>query len=333
MRVSACAAMAMTLCLSSYANADSFTDVADEVKAQVQAADATIASIHSDIAFALTTGLRQSPSCTDAGDCSRRPDLIAATRFDAKVKFVAAILESGVRELFPEIESRIPGSADDLFGVVVVESDEWKTASSASGRIAISTAMSSASSLEDFLAFAIAREMAHVIARHHEQNSTASILASLAMNVVVPGSAIVKSVVSLGSAAIASNASGDEQARQADALAVWILKASGYKLEDVAMATAMLQKTPSRERWSYRLAGAADYLVANVEAPAAVAPPVKVARASAPPRVQESDLARLRTAGAPVVSYVSNGAILLSAASDAPKVAASAGRRASYYDM
>ncbi len=190
--------------------------------------------------------------------------------------------------------------------------------------------------MDDFLAFVIAREMGHIIARHHERNSTASIVASLAMNVIVPGSAVVKSAVSLGSAAIASNTGRDEQARQADVLAAWILKASGYKLEDVAMATSILQKTPSRERWSSQLAGASSYLLANVKAPAEAASNENVVHAAATPpasavRVQESVLVGLRTTGSPVVSYVSDGAVLLSG-TDTRKVASSA-HQASYYDM
>ncbi len=114
---------AISFVLAALATTFAGATAAQETEHFLQTADTTVAAIHSDVAFALTAGLRKSASCADVADCSQRPDLIAITRFEAKAKFVAAVLESGVRELFPDIESRIPGATDGLFEILAVDSE------------------------------------------------------------------------------------------------------------------------------------------------------------------------------------------------------------------
>jgi Zn-dependent protease with chaperone function len=59
-------------------------------------------------------------------------------------------------------------------GTLAVTGDEAGSASSANGRIALNAALGKLAPYDEWLAFVIARKMGHVIARHHEENSAAS---------------------------------------------------------------------------------------------------------------------------------------------------------------
>lgn len=302
---------------------------AGDYRAVVQAADSSIASIHSDITFAITSAPKKDVAC--GAECNDMPDRVADKWFDAKVKQVAAILESGVRELFPDVEMHVPGASDGLlFDVFVADTEEWNTASSASGKIAVSGALAATSGIEDLLAYLIAREMAHVIAAHHERNSAASILTSLAMNVIVPGSGLVKSAVSLGGAAIASTANREAQERQADRLAGLILKASGYSVAEVAEKLVLFQSAD----WAPRLKASTHYIVASAAAKEVGQPAASdggVPRQDA--KTEEIPARQQNSATSAVVTYVTQGVIISATKEDGRKVAAAASRRTSYYDM
>lgn len=294
----------------------------------LQSADVSIAAVHSDIAFALTTGPRQKTSCTRPEDvCADRPDIMLEARFEAKIKEVAAILEEGALELFPDLAKHIPGAADGIFDVFVVDSDRWETDSSASGKIAISSAINPAAAMEDYLAFLIAREMAHVIARHHEQNSAASILTSLAMNLVVPGSSLIKSAVALGGSVIASESNRDEQERRANELATLILRAAGYKPEYAAFSSVILKASPNNKNWSPQILAASDNLLVGFQIEKPLAKSVVIA---AKPKISP---AAPVTLASPVITYMSSGSIITSHEAGTRKVAHFGMKRSSYYDL
>lgn len=125
----------------------------------------------------LTTGSRQHAACAEKSACASRGDAVASTLtpFAAQVQRVAGVLQHGARGLYPDLALRIPGLADRGFDVYVAAGDEPGSVSSASGRIALNAALGVLQPYDDWLAFVIAREMGHVIARHHEENSSVSI--------------------------------------------------------------------------------------------------------------------------------------------------------------
>ena len=293
----------------------------------VKAADSTIATLHSDITFALTAGPRRNIACGSGEDeCAGRPDRVADTLFAARLRLITANLESGLRELVPGIDSIVPGSADGLFEVYVVDTDEWDTASSASGKIAISASLANAAGFDDLLAYLIAREMVHIVVAHHERNSAASIMTSLAMNIVIPGSGLVKSVVSLGGAAIAANSNREEQERRADKLATLILRASGYSTESLAYALKLFQGTPLAANWSLRLQGVANFVFAS-------APAANPQQELIPTRTATPPAAKREAEHAAVITYLNQGTLVTAPRADMRKVAASSpSRTGNYYD-
>lgn len=198
--------------------------------------DIPLASIHSDIGFTISGSYRQEPDCSEAGNCPAQTDPDSAMHFARQVDRVAAALQNGARDLYPDLAQRVPGLLGNRFDVYVIAGDEPGSASSANGRIALNAALGKPAPYDEWLAFVIAREMGHVIARHHEENSAASIAASVILNILLPGSSLLKSAISAGGAGIAASSKREVQAPEADAIAFELLAASGFRLDDVALA-------------------------------------------------------------------------------------------------
>lgn len=181
--------------------------------------DMPLASTHADIAFTMTTGSRHSAGCDGSVNCPAAADTEAAARFAVQVRRVAGSLQTGARHLYPDLAQRVPGLVDSRFDVYVVDGDELGSVSSANGRIALNAAFGVRLPYDDWMAFVIAREMGHVIARHHEENSAAGIATSVIMNILIPGSSLLKTLMSAGGSEIAAQSKRDVQGMEADAIA------------------------------------------------------------------------------------------------------------------
>jgi hypothetical protein len=225
-----------------------------------------LAAAHSDISFMLTTGSRQRAACAEKSACANRGDAVASTLtpFAAQVQRVADVLQYGARDLYPDLAQRIPGLANSGFDVYVVARDEPGSVSSASGRIALNAALGVLQPYDDWLAFVIAREMGHVIARHHEENSSVSIAASVVLNILIPGSGLLKSAASAIGSELAVSSKRDQQAREADAIAVNVLQAAGYRLHDVALSLAIAPAGLDGGSWSQGFRKSSDKLIAGL---------------------------------------------------------------------
>jgi Zn-dependent protease with chaperone function len=198
--------------------------------------DIPMASIHADIGFTIIGSSRQDPSCKLAGNCLAQAESDGAMRFALQVERVAAALQEGAQVVYPDLAQRVPGLLENRFDVYVVAGDEPGSTSSANGRIALNAALGKPAPYDEWLAFVIAREMGHVIARHHEENSAASMATSLILNILLPGSSLLKAAISAGGAGIAASSKREVQAPEADAIALELLAASGFQLDDVALA-------------------------------------------------------------------------------------------------
>lgn len=174
----------------------------------------------------------------------------ALTPFAAQVRRVAAVLRYGTRELYPNLAQRISGLGNGGFDVHVVAGDEPGSGSSASGRIALNAALGVVQPYDDWLAFVIAREMGHVTARHHEENSSASIAVSVVMNILLPGSGLLKSAASTIGSELAVGSKHDGQAREADEIALKLLQAAGFSLHHVALSLAIAPAGLDEGFWS-----------------------------------------------------------------------------------
>jgi hypothetical protein len=183
---------------------------AGSARESAQTASDGLLGLHSNLRFMLLAAPRKQGNAD-----------IAA--FQAQVKRVSARLQGGVRIAYPEAFKRV-----GAFDVYVADTEKLSALSSASGKIAVSAGFARLKPTDAWMAFVISREMGHVIARHHDSNAGASIAVSVVMNLIVPGSGLAKSVLSLGGSEIASGSQGDKQGREADEVALRLLAAAGY---------------------------------------------------------------------------------------------------------
>lgn len=231
--------------------------------------DIPLSSIHADIGFSIGASSRLDPGCKEAGTCLAQTEPDAAMRFAMQVERVATVLQGGAREVYPDLAQRVPGLLDNRFDVYVVAGDEPGSASSANGRIALNSALGKLAPYDEWLAFVIAREMGHVIARHHEENSAASIATSLILNILLPGSSLLKSAISAGGAGIAASSKREVQAPEADAIALELLAASGFQLDDVALALRIGAAPAGEATWSQSFRTSSNNLLAEARRAAA----------------------------------------------------------------
>lgn len=175
-------------------------------------------------AFTVAQSLVSAPAC--AQDCQRVDD---PARFARRIERIGAQLEPAARALSPDLEGRIGG-----FRIEVSDALGVGTAASAGGRIALGSGLAALEPTDAVLAFLVAREMAHVIARHGEENSGASLLFS-ALGAFLPGVNVVLrfAATTLGSNALV-NSWAQQQQREADRIAVALLWRIGLPVIEVA---------------------------------------------------------------------------------------------------
>ena len=182
------------------------------------------------------------------------------TLFEERVGRIGARLSAAAYRTHPGLAERIP-----KFVFAISNKLEPGVASTAGGLVVVLQPVSEISLSDDALAFVIAREMGHVISRHHEQNTAASIAISVAATVLAPALNIARllafvttssSTAAIGAQVTSSAASfagsqaviasyGGRQRRNADAVALRLMPLAGYDTK--AVATGMLPSCPQTE--------------------------------------------------------------------------------------
>lgn len=207
------------------------------------------AQAHADLGFALSSGARRISVEKPCVQPCRDEDLLA--RFTLQVALISAELENAARSLSPEAMNRI-----ESFQVSVEPTLGVASGSSASGRIALGSAIAQFEPAEDVIAFLVAREMAHVIARHDEEDSGARIFSS-ALTTFIPGfSLVVKFLASaLGGGALMGSWAADQR-READEIALALLERTGRTATAVAqsLASGLKQDKLPDGQWATRYA-------------------------------------------------------------------------------
>ena len=223
-----------------------------------------VASVYSEFNMQLTlVAMRAGPAAGDAPDA-----------FDQRMARVGPELAAAAFRLFPELRTRI-----DRFEFVIVDKAEAGTVSNASGRVVILRPVSSLAPADAALAFILARELGHVIANHHAEDTAASLAISGLAYVLFPVAGIAKLLGSLfvpgGAAAagatpsIAANASAtaaslvgsrvvvlsyrSRQLEEADAIALTLLGGLGYAAAAVAAAFAPVDLKSQTNAWTAEL--------------------------------------------------------------------------------
>lgn len=201
-----------------------------------------LAEAYSEVELLTLLAVTPDAPCSDA-DCE------AHRAFRNQVKRLGARLANASREIRHELKGAHPG-----FIFLVPQKGEIGTLSSASGSIIVFDGLRSLGLEDPALAFLLAREMGHVINRHHDENSATNIAVSVAATLVLPMAALlrgtaftVSALTSTSTAATVATTAASvagaraikaiyrpEQLREADRVALKIVNQAGWSTFDVA---------------------------------------------------------------------------------------------------
>lgn len=183
---------------------------------------------HADIGYTLSSKAQRF-SAPDACDYACRAQ---ERLFHAQVTRLGAELEAAARNMSPELFERIRS-----FDISVDPNLRTTTGSSAGGRIVLGSGIARLEPVDDVTAFLLAREMAHVIARHDEEDSGARMVFS-AVTALLPVTLVARLIASaLGSNALMGTWA-EQQRREADEIALALLVRTGRSVANVAKSLA-----------------------------------------------------------------------------------------------
>jgi len=205
---------------------------------------------HADAGFAISSGARRLAAF--AGCAEECVGAVLRKGEAERIEAIGSRLEIAARAYAPELFERI-GS----FSIEIDEDPAMRTGSSAGGRIVLgaglvreqspgtdfgvgwleaASGLAGRSSADVRIAFLVAREMGHVIARHAEEDSGAAIVFS-ALGLLIPGvNVVARFVASRVGAGAVREAWAVEQAREADEIALALLSRAGVSALAVSMA-------------------------------------------------------------------------------------------------
>ncbi len=106
--------------------------------------------------------------------------------FDARVQQMGAQLSSTAYGLYPTLKKRVP-----QFSFSVVEKKEPGTASNAAGKVVLFRGLQQLALSDDALSYVMAREMGHVIGKHHSKNTSTKLIISALASIAFPALAII----------------------------------------------------------------------------------------------------------------------------------------------
>jgi len=225
--------------------------------------DVPLAAVQSDIEFSIVSVLRANSTCTEDLVCESDAGLADSLPFGLEAGQIAGALQKAALKLYPDRAWCTPKPSGGCFDVYIVEGEEPGSSSSANGRIALNEGLGRWGAHDGVLAFVIAREMGHVIARHHEERSSVSIVASALLNFLIPGSGVLKSLLSTGGARFAAESNRNVQAMEADSIAFHLLKGSGFHLRNISKSLVATPVSVDEGGWSKDFSRSAKRLIAE----------------------------------------------------------------------
>ena len=230
----------------------------------------SLLAAHSHLRFALAGGTRL---CDQPVPSPVTPTCDAASAaFAARVQQIGAPIIEAASRLRP---------AQAQFDLHIASGMARGTASSGVGTVALASELATVQPSDEWLAYVIAREVAHVSLQHHEDNSAASVVASTAISILFPAVGIIKTAVSLVGSQIAAGSRETSQRIEADGFALQLLEATGYTRRAVVMNLAVVSLAPLGEtRWAKDLHAS---IAPLVDSPRTGTPVVTSATTPAPP--------------------------------------------------
>ncbi|MCX7147632.1 MAG: hypothetical protein NT042_15930 [Sulfuritalea sp.] len=172
--------------------------------------------------------------------------------FERQVARLGTRLATAAYETYPDLKERIP-----RFDFVVAEKIEAGSSSDTSGTIVIYRGVRRARIDEETLAYLIAREMGHVIARHHDETSAATIISSLIAQLVLAPANLARGVAFIASSTAGAfgkdlMASGKipEQRKEADIIALALLARQGWSDTEIVDSLLDYSNRLGKDPWS-----------------------------------------------------------------------------------
>lgn len=212
-------------------------------------APASVSAVYSEVnmRLSLVTAANADSPCTGA-EC----ELDHA--FDQSILRLGTRLAQAAFEIHPDLSKRF-----GKFEFVIAEKADPGSTSNATGTVVIFRGVQKLRLDEETLGFLIAREMGHVIGRHHDENAATGIWFSVLAAVFMP----VTSIIS-GSAALAQTASATATSTAATSAASFIgskITIASYKLDQLHEADTIAMNLLGRLGWNRN--DVADALIAS----------------------------------------------------------------------
>lgn len=202
--------------------------------------------------------------------------------FDLSVMRLGKRLAQAAFEIYPDLNQRI-----EKFEFIIAEKSNHGSISSAGGTVVIFRGVEKLLPSDEFLAFLIAREMGHVIGRHHDENSATGIMFSVLAAVFIPvtnlvaGTAALAQTTSTVAASTAATSAASyigsrtvianyklDHVHEADAIATNLLDRMGWSRHDISSALIAATRVMDYDEWSNDLRTCADDILQSSKASA-----------------------------------------------------------------
>ena len=206
-------------------------------RAQFIALPEPICVAPSEIMFGLTTASvagGEAPCSNASTECAD-----SDRKFRLQVDRIGHQLQPAARELYPEL---MPHA--NSFQVSVEHGLLDNSASTASGKIALADVLQKMNPPDDLVAFLIAREMGHVLNRHHAENTSSGVLGSFLIGLVIPAQGLAKIGASFFGSSFGAGVNVKQQQEEADTVALRLLGHAGYTPQSLALSLAIEAQSP-----------------------------------------------------------------------------------------
>lgn len=206
---------------------------------------------------------------------------------DQRVARVGPDVARAAYRLYPDIGGRVRN-----FEFIIADKSEPGTVSTSSGRIIVLRPVGSLAPNDPALAFVLAREVGHVVANHHEENITTTLIVSGVVHLLAPVANLARAFSNLflagaatttgASATVAGNAAVSatsfvgsrmlittyrpRQRDEADLIALSLLAQLGHDAQAVTASFASVDLGSPETEWTAGLRASVDRLAAPVPA-------------------------------------------------------------------
>ena len=184
--------------------------------------------------------------------------------FDAQVQAIGQSLAKSAYEIYPELKKKTP-----KFEFSVADKKDLGSASNGSGKVVIFRGVQHLDLGDDALSFLVAREMGHVIGRHHNSNAKTKLLFTVLTGVLFPAVSILSAssaaaqvstatTVLTSAASTATSFFGSEvaiarikptQLSEADDISIVLIADKGLTKSDLAQSLAFIVEKENANAW------------------------------------------------------------------------------------